>query len=91
MSRLHRAALTQCSAAFDLGFDLGGVHLQVPMIDGRPWYEVAMMKSHPFGDSEASPVSATKELLEEIGREILNLYVTRSQGVLPTIFLGSVP
>ena len=59
----------------------------MPMIDGRPWYEVAMMKSQAFGASESSTVSVSKELVEEIGKEILALYVTRSHGVVPMLVL----
>lgn len=60
-------------------------YVQVPEIDGRPWYEVAMMKSQPLSDpeSQALPVLISKELLEDIGREIMALYVTRSHGELP--------
>lgn len=55
---------------------------QVPSIDGKPWYEVAMTRGQPFGSLEGQvpPVAVTKELLEEIGKEILALYVTRSNG-----------
>ncbi|CAL8471347.1 g10889 [Coccomyxa elongata] len=57
-------------------------HNIVPSIDGKPWYEVAMTRGQPFGslEGQASPVAVTKELLEEIGKEILALYVTRSNG-----------
>ncbi len=46
-----------------------------------------MMKSQPFGDVEGSPITVTKQLLEEIGKEIMALYVTRSQGA---ILVGSL-
>ena len=41
-----------------------------------------MTRGQPFGSLEghAPPVAVTKELLEEIGKEILALYVTRSNG-----------
>lgn len=57
------------------------------MIDGQPWYVVAV--TPPFqrnGDSNEQPqpdLHVTKELLEEVGREILGLYdkkIVKSQG-----------
>ena len=48
-----------------------------------------MMKSQPFGDVEGSPITVTKQLLEEIGKEIMALYVTRSQGAV-LVLLGSL-
>jgi hypothetical protein len=51
---------------------------QVPLINGQPWYVVAVTPPHQRpadgGDPPQPELPVTKELLEELGKEIMGLY-----------------